>query len=151
MVGLALLSLVVAGGAALVLRPSSPPDWVAVVQEREAGVAERAWAAADRGLLGAVYVPGSVAAQADAAALGGLARQGRTAVGVRHRVVRAGPRSVTAERAVLRVVDELAAQEVRDERGRLLERRPGRGERAYDVVLVRTAGGWRVAEVVAAA
>jgi len=147
-VAAAVLAALVLGAGWLALRPGAAPgpDWVAVVQELDRG-RERAWAAADPGLLAAVYVPGSAPGQADAAALDGLRRQGRTAVGVRHRVVGAQPRSVTEERAELQVVDTLAAQEVRDARGRLVERRAGRGERAYDVVLLRTPDGWRLAEV----
>ena len=126
--------------------PTARPDWAAVVQELDR-VRERAWAAADPELLRAVYASGTAAGQTDAAALERLRGQGRTAVGVRHRVVGAQARSVTDARVELRVVDVLGPQEVRDARGRLVERRPGRGARAYDVVLLRTAEGWRVEQV----
>ncbi len=53
----------------------------------------------------------------------------------------------TANRVTLRVVDRLLAYDIVGADGRVLERRPGRSEKAWTVELVPAGDGWRIAAV----
>ncbi len=119
------------------------PAWERVLAELD-GLREQAFARGDPALLDRVYTPGPTQA-ADAAALRALTGAGRTATGVRHEVRQVAQTSSVVDRAELRVVDVLSPQVVRDGQGAVVESRPGRGEMAYDVVLVRRDGAWRIA------
>jgi len=110
-------------------------------------VRARAFARADPALLARVYATGSGAGRTDAAALASLAASGRTATGVRHEVRRVQEEAAGVRRAELRVVDVLRPHVVRGADGQALQQRPGRGEAAHRVVLVRTAAGWRIAQL----
>lgn len=121
-------------------------DWAAVLQGLDEARAQ-AYAHADPDLLAQVYAPGTVAARADAAALTALRDRGRAASGVRHELLRVEPRSAGADRVELDVVDVLGPQQVHDRQNAVVEQRAGRGERAYVVELVRSAEGWRLADV----
>jgi hypothetical protein len=97
--------------------------------------------------LRAVYAAGSPLLTADRAAIESLRSSGRTARGVRHTI-----RSVTVvsdhgKVAVLRTVDVLAAYDVLDGSGRVVQRSAPRAAAAFVVTLVRTAGGWRIQQV----
>ena len=120
--------------------------WSPVLDELFAARAT-AFAAADEGALAAVYAPGAAVAAADARLVRALAAAGRTAEGVRHRVRSVEVVEVDDERAELLVVDDLGPYDVRDADGAVVTRRPGRGEQVQQVSLVRTAAGWRLADV----
>ena len=108
---------------------------------------ERAFAAADPGLLAEVYAPGArrlrrrggscrrCAAGADGAGRAARAAQRRP------RAVAARPRRAAGRRRAR------AARGARRRPAGWSQRRPGRGERGERRVLVRTGEGWRLAEV----
>lgn len=127
-------------------RTAAPVNWAAVLQGLDEARAQ-AYAQADPDLLEQVYAPGAAAARADAAAVEALRERGRSAGGVRHELLRVEPRSEGADRVELDVVDVLGAQQVHDRQNAVVERRAGRGERAYVVELVRSGDGWLLADV----
>jgi hypothetical protein len=129
--------------------PVEDPDWPTLLDGLDAARAE-AFAAADPGLLDAVYVQGAAGLDADRALVEQLAAQGQTADGVRHEVREVEQLELDGDRARLRLVDVLAAYEVRDAAGEVVSRTPSRGEAAYVVELARTADGWRLVQVVPA-
>jgi hypothetical protein len=108
---------------------------------------EQAFAQGAPALLDRVWVPGSTGATGDAAALATLISAGRTAWGVRHEVRALRRTTWSAGHAELRVTDVLTPQVLRDAAGSAVQSLPGRGEAAYDVVLVQVADGWRIAEL----
>ena len=120
--------------------------WAAVLDDLLAARA-RAFATADEAALAAVYAPSAPAGAADAGLVRALAAVGHTAEGVRHRVSAVDVVTVTADGAELQVVDRLQPYDVRDASGAVVARRPGRGEAVQRVRLVRTAAGWRLADV----
>ena len=120
--------------------------WSPVLEELYAARA-MAFAAADEGALASVWAPGAAVAAADARLVRALAASGRTAEGVRHRVRAVDVVAVDDDRAELLVVDDLGPYDVRDADGAVVTRRPGRGEQVQEVSLVRTAQGWRLADV----
>ena len=128
--------------------PGAPaePAWGPVLdgldRQREQAFAQGAPALLDR-----VWVPGSTGATGDAAALATLISAGRTAWGVRHEVRALRRTTWSAGHAELRVTDVLTPQVLRDAAGSAVQSLPGRGEAAYDVVLVQVADGWRIAEL----
>lgn len=128
--------------------PGAPaePAWGPVLdgldRQREQAFAQGAPALLDR-----VWVPGSTGATGDAAALATLISAGRTAWGVRHEVRALSRTTWSAGHAELRVTDVLTPQVLRDAAGSAVQSLPGRGEAAYDVVLVQVADGWRIAEL----
>ena len=128
--------------------PGAPaePAWGPVLdgldRQREQAFAQGAPALLDR-----VWVPGSTGATGDAAALASLISAGRTAWGVRHEVRALRRTTWSAGHAELRVTDVLTPQVLRDAAGSAVQSLPGRGEAAYDVVLVQVADGWRIAEL----
>ena len=105
-----------------------------------------AFAAGDPGALTAVYAPGA-ALDTDRAVLQGLADAGRTAQGVRHALRSVEQLAFDGRTARLRLSDVLAPYEVLESGGAVVERRPRRGEAAYEVVVVRTPRGFRLREV----
>ena len=122
------------------------PNWTAVLEGLD-DARGRAFAAADRAVLAEVYVSGSDLWRADAATVADLVRTGRTAVGVAHARASVTPISVAADRVELRVVEALTAYDVLGVAGRVLERRPSGATSTRVLVLVRAAGGWRLAAV----
>lgn len=108
---------------------------------------EQAFAQGAPALLERVWVAGSTGATGDAAALATLISAGRTAWGVRHEVRALRRTTWSAGHAELRVTDVLTPQVLRDAAGSAVQSLPGRGEAAYDVVLVQVADGWRIAEL----
>ena len=138
-----------ATAAVLPSRPdpsAAAPDWVGVLDALDAARAV-AFARADAEVLTAAYAPGSPGLAADGQLVRRLAAAGQTASGVRHAVQSVQVLQATSDRARLRVVDVLAAHEVRDARGTVVLRTPARGQAAHLVELVRTPAGWRLVEV----
>jgi hypothetical protein len=136
----------VAGGAVVRGQRAPATDWQEVVVALDAARA-RAFTAADARLLAEVYVAGSPAAVADQARLAALGKLGRRASGVQHEVDEVTAVQVSAERAELRVSEQLQAHQVTEADGRVVARIPP-GERRTDLlVLAQTAEGWRIAAV----
>ena len=125
---------------------AAPPYWRQVLGDLDRG-RELAFARGEPALLEQVYAPGSSAAEADGATLAALSAAGHRATGVRHELRDVQQRSFEGDRAALHYVDALAGQDVVDGRGAVVEQRAGRGEAAYDVVLVRLSGSWRIARL----
>ncbi len=108
----------------------------------------RAFAAGDTGRLREVYAADGPALRRDVAVLSRL-----TAAGLRARGLRLAARTVavqerSAGRVRLAVTDVMPAYRLVDERGAVVERRPGRGSRSWTVVLARNGESWRVYDVV---
>ncbi len=94
---------------------------------------------------------GSVAARADTAAVAGLAARG-----LRYRGLRLTPRAVrlvnaTSARATVDVVVDVSRYDVVDPAGRVRRHVPADPGQRTRMDVVRTATGWRVADVHAAA
>ena len=123
-----------------------PPDWAAVLAGLD-GLRGQAFAGGGAAALAQVYVPGSAVLAQDDAALSALTTARRTASGLQHSMRRVEQRAYTGDRATVRVVDVLGPQTVRDAAGAVVQTRPGRGEAAYEVDLVREGGGWRIAAI----
>ena len=144
------LGAVAAAASPAVPSPASTaPDWAALLDGLD-GARAAAFAAADPEALAAVYAPGSAGLAADRRLVEQLAAAGQSAHGLRHSVRSVDVLEASADRARLRVVDVLAAYEVRDAAGAVVRRSPSRGEAPYAVDLVRTAAGWRLVQVVPA-
>ena len=131
--------------------PDPAPDpagepWRAVLGQLDR-TRQEAFATGDADRLLEVYAPGSAAGSADAEVLLSLTRAGLHARGVQHDVTRIDVTSAGAERVVLRVVDVLTPHELLADNGALVEQRPGRGERSYDLVLTSAGDGWLIAEL----
>ena len=143
-----------AAASSVLPRPSPPaaaePDWPVLLDQLDAGRAA-AFAAGDVAGLARVWAPGSAGLTGDTVLLEELVAKGRTASGLRHEVRALEVLDSRADAARLRVVDVLAAYEVRDAAGAVVSRAAERGEAAYSVELVRTTSGWRLVQVVPAA
>jgi hypothetical protein len=126
--------------------PGSAREWAALLDELDAARAT-ALAQADDELLTAVYAPSSPGLAADRRLVRELGERGLHARGVRHTVSAVHVVRSSVDRATLRVVDALAAYELLDGEGEVVERAAGRGQREHVVHLERTAGGWRLSEV----
>ena len=120
--------------------------WPEVLDELDAARAS-AFASADPALLAGVYAADAPGLAADRALVEQLAAAGQTASGVRHEVRGVEVLEESDDAARLRVVDVLAAYEVRDAGGPVVSRAPARGEATYVVELVRTGDGWRLVQV----
>jgi hypothetical protein len=121
-------------------------DWASVLDGLDDARAE-AFAAGDLRALDRVYAAGAPGLASDTALLQPLAAQRQTAHGLRHEVRWVDVLGESASAASLRVVDVLAAYEVRDAAGAVLSRAPARGEQPFLVELTRTAEGWRLVQV----
>lgn len=119
------------------------PDWRVVLDQLDAARAA-AFASADPTRLLAVYAPTSPLLAADRTALERLRAAGRRARGVRHAAQVVSASSYDETSVVLRVVDVLAAYDVVDGDGHLLERTVARGAATFVVTLVRADAGWRL-------
>lgn len=122
------------------------PDWTALL-ERLDGARAGAFAAGDLTVLREVWAPGSAGLASDTALLQDLLDRGQTAHGLRHEVRSVEVLEVAGDSARLRVVDVLAAYEIRDAAGEVVDRAAARGERSFLVELARTPAGWRLADV----
>ena len=133
-------------GVAAVAGAAGPVDWEQVLtglDDARAAAFERA----DPALLARVWSDSAPGLAADRALLAGLARDGRSAHGLRHELRDVEVLEATAGAARLAVVDVLADHEVRDNAGAVVQRVSERGSTAWRVRLVREAGEWRLAEV----
>lgn len=137
--------------------PLAPPrrpkpvttDWTAVVNGLD-DARSRLFAAPSEDRLGTVDAPGSSAYAADRALVRDLVASGAAGSGLRTEVRSVAVRSAGAQHAELTVVDVLRPYTIVSTgagSGRVLQSRLGRPSRTTDVVLVRSAGQWRVAEV----
>lgn len=108
----------------------------------------RAFAAGDPGLLRSVYAPGGPALGRDAAVLRRLTDAGLRAEGLRLAATRVAVQERSAGQVRLAVTDVMPGYRLVDEGGAVVERRPGRGSRAWTVVLARDGAAWRVYDVV---
>jgi eukaryotic-like serine/threonine-protein kinase len=104
----------------------------------------------DVALLEEVYAPGSAPLAADTATLEALVDAGASVSRVRHELREVSVVDQGDARVRLRVVDELPEHVVLDADGNPLEHRPGRGPAAFEVELVDTGEGWRIAAITAA-
>jgi hypothetical protein len=121
-------------------------DWRVVLDALDRGRAQ-AFATGDTAHLRAVYAAGSPLLSADRVAIERLRSAGQTARGVRHTVRSATVVSDDGRVAVLRTIDVLAAYDVLDASGRVVQRSPPREAAAFVVTLVRTGAGWRLQQV----
>lgn len=106
-----------------------------------------AFAAADAADLRRVYVAGSQALVRDEASLRTLTAAHVHATGVRHQVLAVQVVRSSGSAAVLHVADQMSAYAVLDPAGRVVQRTAPRGRRSMTVSLVRTVGGWRIADL----
>jgi hypothetical protein len=123
-----------------------PPSWTSILDGLDR-VRAQAFAEGNPAGLAGVYVPGSALLTTDRDVVARLAAAGRRARGVRHAVRTLSVLSVDDRAVVLRVVDELAAYDVVDASGRVVQQTAGRGRAAFIVRLVRTPAGWRLAGI----
>jgi hypothetical protein len=123
------------------------PSWASVLQALDAQRGE-AFAQGNPRLLDRVYLPGAPALSADRAALAQLARQGTTAVGLRHLVQATAVVRSTDVLVELDVVEQLAAYALRSARGSV-PHAAGPAVR-HRMVLRHAAVGWRVAQILTA-
>jgi len=127
------------------IAPPSPPDWAAVLDGLDTA-RSRAFATADPAVLSAVWAPDTPGLRADTAAVQGLATRGESAYGLRHAV-----RSVDAgddeDPVRLEIVDVLAAYEIRDGSGDVVQWVAERGPTGWIVELTVTPAGWRLMSV----
>lgn len=110
----------------------------------------RLFAAPTEDRLGTVDAPGSSAYAADRALVRDLVAHGAASSGLHTEVRSVAVRSAGPQHAELTVVDVLHPYRIVSTgagAGRVLQQRLGRPARTTDVVLVRSAGQWRVAEV----
>jgi hypothetical protein len=108
-----------------------------------------AFARADPGLLTEVYAPGSALLDRDVAAVRGLQDAGQVLSGFAPAVLRVESVTATAQRAELRLVDDLPGYRVAPvDRPDAATAEPvrGRGEAVVRIVLERTTAGWRISD-----
>ena len=111
----------------------------------------QAFASGDPARLTSVYAPAAPARRRDQAVLRRLTRAGLRAAGLRLRVTAvsaAGATGAADGRVRLAVTDVMLPYRLVDDGGTVVEARPGRRERSWTVVLARSAGRWRVYDVV---
>jgi hypothetical protein len=125
---------------------AAEPDYRALLEGLD-GARASAFEKADVAALAAVYAPGSAGLAADTRLVEQLAAQGQTAHGLRHTVRSVEVIEDSPDRARLKVVDVLAAYEVRDRSGAVVSTAPARGEAPYVVEMTRTPVGWRLVQV----
>jgi hypothetical protein len=126
-------------------QPAATRDWTAVLDGLDAA-RSRAFATADPAALSAVWAADTPGLRADTAAVQGLRARGERVHGLRHAV-----RSVDAgddeDPVRLEIVDVLAAYEIRDGSGNVVQRGAERGPTGWTVELTETPAGWRLMSV----
>lgn len=139
--------------AALMDPGADRAEWMDVLAELDAR-RNAAFAAGDAAQLDAVYAPGSPPLSADVARLVELRTAGLTPRGLAIEVVAVNVVEVTPGRVELAVRDRLAAYDLVDASGQVVEHRPARGEREWLVTVVpaSTAGpadpyDWRISAI----
>jgi hypothetical protein len=108
---------------------------------------QQAFARADVRPLGDVYQAGSAPLAADRRSIEALSAARSVAVGVRHelRTIRIG--GGNERNAQLEVTDRMPSYRIVDAHGVTTRTVPARGDRSFRIVLVRAAGGWRIATI----
>ena len=137
-------------GAQRVPTASKPPSvegWAATLAALDRARSQ-AFASGDPMRLTSVYAPGAPALRRDQAVLRRLTRAGLRAAGLRLRVTAVTAASPADGRVRLAVTDVMPPYRLVDDGGTVVEARPGRRERSWTVVLARSAGRWRVYDVV---
>lgn len=124
----------------------APISWQAVLtrldERRNAALAN-----VDLAALADVYAAGSAPLALDTSLVQRLTAARAHAEGLRLELRSVRLTRRTANRVILRVVDRLPAYDIVGADGRVLERRPGRGEKAWTVELILAGDGWRIAAV----
>ena len=110
----------------------------------------KAFATGDPALLDAVYAPSAPALRRDRHALAEITDVGVRARGLHMTAGRVRVMARTPDRVRLRVTDVMPPYALVDADGAVVERRAGRGERSWSVVLVRVGAVWRVYDVLRA-
>jgi len=112
--------------------------------DRLDAIRSTAFARADPAMLDLVYRRGSPPHRADVAAVAALRRDGASAIGVRHVVLRVVVLSAGPRVARVVVTDRFGAHQVVDRHGVVLRHVAGRGARSTVVDLERGPAGWRI-------
>ena len=131
--------------------PASTADWLAVVTELDTARAH-ALAAADPGLLDAVYTASSAQRSADTAVVADLAAKGLRVQDGTHRIISAGivPTDGSASATVqVAVVDAMPAHPIVDMAGDPVGETAARSEERRILVLASTAKGYRIESILA--
>ncbi|TFV52260.1 hypothetical protein E4P43_07380 [Blastococcus sp. TF02A-35] len=126
--------------------PTSAGEWDALVGELYQRRAE-AFEAADPARLGEVYAPGSALLAADQQHARSLAEAGERLSGFAPVVREVTVEAATAQRAQLRLTDrwlDYLVVPAGHPEGPVLRTVPGRSDAQVQLVLVRTAEGWRI-------
>jgi eukaryotic-like serine/threonine-protein kinase len=125
---------------------SAPPavDWAATVRRLDVARA-KALIARDPALLDAVYTKDSAARAADAKVISSLVSGGVRVSGAQHVVSTA--RAVGSAPVRVDVRDSLPSYSIVDTAGSVVGRTRGRSIASRILVLVSTAGGYRISEV----
>ncbi len=126
--------------------PVTPSRWERVLADLDRSRA-RAFAAGDAAALTEVYVRGSTVLRRDRAVLAAYARRGLTVRGAGLRLLEVRVGAASAGRVVLRVVDRLGPARVRRGAERWSRSLPRDHPTLHRLGLVRTAAGWRIAQV----
>ncbi len=108
----------------------------------------RAFEQAKESLLAESDAPGSPAYNADVALMRQVVSLGAHSSPLRTVVDALEVRTDTADRTVLRVTDRLDAYDYFDAAGRVVAHKDAKAPQRRDLVLVRTASGWRVSDTV---
>ncbi|HMA46849.1 MAG TPA: hypothetical protein VKP11_06585, partial [Frankiaceae bacterium] len=120
--------------------------WRALLTELD-GARARAFERGEESALGDADVPGSSAYAIDAALLRSVLARGARVAGLHQRIESVRLLRTGSVLVVVRTVDRLLPYAFVDTHGRVLARIPGKQPRMHDVAVVRTAAGWRVAQV----
>ncbi|MCL9798346.1 serine/threonine protein kinase, partial [Frankia sp. AgKG'84/4] len=108
----------------------------------------RAFEQAKESLLAESDAPGSPAYNADVALMRQVVSLGAHSSPLRTVVDALEVRTDTADRTVLRITDHLDAYDYFDAGGRVVAHKDAKAPQRRDLVLVRTASGWRVSDTV---
>jgi hypothetical protein len=125
-------------------RPSV--DWAALITRLDAA-RDAAFTAADPGALLRTYAENSSALATESSAVRALAAHHVQARGLRLVVEVVAVEARTSSHVTLRVVDRLPAYDIVDVHGHVVVHRPARGSHTWQLVLVHTDVGWRIAAV----
>ena len=134
-------------GRAVVSVGAPQSGWASTLAALDAD-RSRAFAAGDPGRLREVYAAGGPALRRDVAVLRRLTDAGLRAQGLRLAARAVAVQGRSAGQVRLAVTDVMPAYRLVDDRGSVVERRPGRGSRSWTVVLARDGESWRVYDVV---
>ncbi len=101
----------------------------------------------DEALLGRVYAAGSSALAEDTKTLREISGRGARATGLRYEVTALEIREEGADKVVLRITDRLLPYSFVALDGTVLAEQTGKPPQTRDVILVNTADGWRIAQL----